>query len=648
MANERVREVKGPRGGAKRGMPHEKVEHPERIIGRLLKILFRNYGIHMVVVMLCIVTTVFSSVQGTMFTKTLIDSYITPMIGQANPDYGPLTGAILRVAGFYGLGVLAALVQAKLMVYVTQGTLRDLRNDLFDHMETLPVKYFDTHAHGDIMSVYTNDIDTLRQMISQSIPQLMNSAITIVSVFAMMVTLSVPLTVLTCVMVALMLTLSSFATKISAKNFAARQRGLGQLNGFIEETITGQKVVKVFCHEEESTKTFDELNEKLFEVSYKAEAYSGVVGPFSAQLGNASYVICAVVGCTLAINQYAGFTVGALASFLTFNKSFNMPINQITMQFNAIISALAGADRIFRLLDEEPEQDNGYVKLVNVEKPEEASEALVETSERTGLWAWKHTHQADGSVTYVPLQGDVTFGGVDFGYTDDKIVLHDIVLHAEPGQKVALVGSTGAGKTTITNLINRFYDIQDGKIRFDNININKIMKKDLRRSLGMVLQDTHLFTGTVKENIRYGRLDATDEEVEAAARLANADGFIRRLPQGYDTMLKGDGANLSQGQRQLLAIARAAIADPPVLILDEATSSIDTRTEKIVQDGMDKLMQGRTTFVIAHRLSTIRNADKILVLEQGRIVEQGNHEELLSKKGRYYQLYTGKRPELAG
>ena len=649
MANERVREVKGPRGGAKRGMPHEKVEHPEKIIGRLFGILFRNYGIHMAAVMICILTTVLSSVQGTMFTKTLIDSYITPMIGQTNPDYGPLTGAILRVAGFYGLGVLAALVQAKLMVYVTQGTLRDLRDDLFDHMETLPVKYFDTHAHGDIMSVYTNDIDTLRQMISQSIPQLMNSAITIVSVFAMMVTLSIPLTALTCVMVALMLTLSSFATKISAKNFAARQRGLGQLNGFIEETITGQKVVKVFCHEEESTKTFDELNEKLFEVSYKAEAYSGVVGPFSAQLGNASYVICAVVGCTL-------------ASFLTFNKSFNMPINQITMQFNAIISALAGADRIFRLLDEEPEQDNGYVKLVNVEKKprgknadadssehsEAASSELAETTERTGLWAWKHTHQADGSVTYVPLQGDVTFGGVDFGYTDDKIVLHDIVLHAEPGQKVALVGSTGAGKTTITNLINRFYDIQDGKIRFDNININKIRKKDLRRSLGMVLQDTHLFTGTVKENIRYGRLDATDEEVETAARLANADGFIRRLPQGYDTMLKGDGANLSQGQRQLLAIARAAIADPPVLILDEATSSIDTRTEKIVQDGMDKLMQGRTTFVIAHRLSTIRNADKIIVLEQGRIVEQGNHEELLLKKGRYYQLYTGKRPELAG
>ena len=646
MAQERVQQVKGPHGGAKRGMPHEKVKNPGKITGRLLEILFRNYGIQMILVLICIVTTVLASVQGTMFTKTLIDSYITPMMGQKNPDYGPLAGAILRVACCYGLGVLAALVQARLMAYITQGTLRKMRDDLFEHMETLPIRYFDTHAHGDIMSVYTNDIDTLRQMISQSIPQLMNSAITIVSVFAMMVVLSVPLTILTCVMVAVMLLLSSFATKISAKNFAARQKGLGELNGFIEETITGQKVVKVFCHEEESTKSFDALNEALCEVSYKAEAYSGILGPFSTQLGNASYVICAVVGCTLAINQYAGFTVGALASFLTFNKSFNMPINQITMQFNSIISALAGAERIFRLLDEEPEQDNGYVRLVNV-KPA-APETLTETTERTGLWAWKHTHQADGSVTYVPLRGDVTMNGVDFGYTDDKMVLHDIVLHAEPGQKVAFVGSTGAGKTTITNLINRFYDIQDGKIRFDNININKIVKRDLRRSLGMVLQDTHLFTGTVKENIRYGRLDATDEEVEAAARLANADGFIRRLPQGYDTMLTGDGANLSQGQRQLLAIARAAVADPPVLILDEATSSIDTRTEKIVQDGMDKLMKGRTTFVIAHRLSTIRNADRIIVLEQGRIVEQGNHEELLAKKGRYYQLYTGKRPELAG
>ena len=660
MAQERVQQVKGPHGGAKRGMPHEKVKNPGKITGRLLEILFRNYGIQMILVLICIVTTVLASVQGTMCTKTLIDSYITPMMGQKNPDYGPLAGAILRVACCYGLGVLAALVQARLMAYITQGTLRKMRDDLFEHMETLPIKYFDTHAHGDIMSVYTNDIDTLRQMISQSIPQLMNSAITIVSVFAMMVVLSVPLTILTCVMVAVMLLLSSFATKISAKNFAARQKGLGELNGFIEETITGQKVVKVFCHEEESTKKFDALNEALCDVSYKAEAYSGILGPFSTQLGNASYVLCAVVGCTLAINQYAGFTVGALASFLTFNKSFNMPINQITMQFNSIISALAGAERIFRLLDEEPEQDNGYVTLVNVkpahetETPEglianpEVQGDLVETTELTGFWAWKHTHQADGSVTYVPLRGDVTMNDVDFGYTDDKLVLHDIVLHAEPGQKMAFVGSTGAGKTTITNLINRFYDIQDGKIRFDNININKIVKRDLRRSLGMVLQDTHLFTGTVKENIRYGRLDATDEEVMAAARLANADGFIRRLPQGYDTMLTGDGANLSQGQRQLLAIARAAVADPPVLILDEATSSIDTRTEKIVQDGMDKLMKGRTTFVIAHRLSTIRNADRIIVLEQGRIVEQGNHEELLEKKGRYYQLYTGKRPELAG
>ena len=698
MAEERVKKVNGPGNGRKRGMPREKVKNPGKILGRLMGILFRNYGIHMIVVMICIVTTVLSSVQGTMFTKTLIDTYITPMLGQTDPDYGPLAGAILRVACFYGLGVLAALVQARLMVYVTQGTLEKLREQLFEHMETLPIKYFDTHAHGDIMSIYTNDIDTLRQMISQSIPQLMNSAITIVSVFAMMVVLSVPLTVLTCVMVVIMLVLSSFATRISGKNFAARQKGLGVLNGFIEETMTGQKVVKVFCHEEESIQKFDEVNEALFKVSYKAEAYSGIMGPISTQLGNASYVICAVVGCALAINQYAGFTVGALASFLTFNKSFNMPINQVTMQFNSIISALAGADRIFALLDEKPEVDEGYVTLVNatVEKKQDAAArsadgnaaaesaqgtaadaasvaALVdentadrdgasaaaekalasmyritESEKRTGQWAWKHIHKADGSVTYVPLHGDVTFGGVDFGYTDEKMVLHDIVLHAEPGQKVALVGSTGAGKTTITNLINRFYDIQDGKIRYDHININKISKKDLRRSLGMVLQDTHLFTGTVRENIRYGRLDASDAEVEAAAKLANADGFIRRLPQGYDTMLHGDGANLSQGQRQLLAIARAAIADPPVLILDEATSSIDTRTEKIVQDGMDRLMNGRTTFVIAHRLSTIRNADLILVLEQGRIVERGNHEELLEQKGRYYQLYTGKRPELAG
>ena len=677
MAQE-SRKIGGPGRGPRRGMPRQKVENPGKIIRRLLGILFRNYGIHMLLVLVCIVATVLASVRGTMFTKTLIDRYITPMMGQENPDYGPLARAILQVAVYYGIGVLAALVQARLMVYVTQGTLRNLREQLFDHMEKLPIRYFDTNAHGDIMSIYTNDIDTLRQMISQSIPQLMNSAITIVSIFAMMVVLSVPLTILTCVMVGVTMFFSSLATRVSARNFTARQKGLGALNGFIEETMAGQKVVKVFCHEEETTKKFDELNEALNEVSYKAEAYSGIMGPISTQLGNASYVLCAVVGCLLAINQYAGFTVGALASFLTFNKSFNMPVNQVAMQFNSIIMALAGAERIFALLDEKPEEDEGYVTLVNahIRRKENAPAApvnadeladaaadgasaameealaaryeITECSERTGQWAWKHVHQANGSVTYVPLQGDVTFGGVDFGYTNEKMVLHDIELHAQPGQKVALVGSTGAGKTTITNLINRFYDIQDGKIRYDHINIGKIAKKDLHRSLGMVLQDTHLFTGTVMENIRYGRLDATDEEVKAAARLANADGFIRRLPDGYDTMLKGDGANLSQGQRQLLAIARAAIADPPVLILDEATSSIDTRTEKIVQDGMDRLMKGRTTFVIAHRLSTIRNADLILVLEQGRIVERGNHDQLIEQKGRYYQLYTGKRPELAG
>ena len=727
MAEERVKEMNGgPGGRPKRGMPAEKVDHPWLIIGRLLQLLWKWYGIQMVLVVACIAATVLCNVQGTMFTKTLIDDYITPMLGQSEPDYGPLAGAIGRVACFYGLGVVSALVQSRTMVYVTQGTLDKLRRQLFTHMEGLSIKYFDMHQRGDIMSIYTNDIDTLRQMVSQSIPQLMNSLITIVSVFSMMITLSVPLTLLTCAMVCVMLLLTSIATKAASHNFAARQKQLGALNGFIEETITGQKVVKVFCHEEESTKRFDELNEELFEVAYRSEAYSGIIGPFNSQLGNTSYVLCAVVGCTLAINQYAGFTVGALASFLTFNKSFNMPINQVSMQVNAIISALAGAQRIFTLLDEEPEHDEGYVNLVNakITRPEEqrgsfaradgavqggvsgapgscspadssrpeekydssghaAAQAegsaqsdqacdiphseekydsagqsglpddaddiiIEETTERTGAWAWRHTHQADGSVTYRLQRGDVTFDHVDFGYTDDKMVLHDITLHAKPGQKIALVGSTGAGKTTITNLINRFYDIQDGKIRVDDINVNKIKKQDLRRSMGMVLQDTHLFTGTVRENIRYGRLDATDEEVEAAARLANAESFIKRLPQGYDSMLKGDGANLSQGQRQLLAIARAAIADPPVLILDEATSSIDTRTEKIVQDGMDRLMAGRTTFVIAHRLSTIRNADIILVLEDGRIVEQGSHEELLDLGGRYYQLYTGKKPELAG
>ena len=645
MAEEKSQEFKGPGGRRMAGRPRPKVDNPGLLFKRIMSYVFKYYGIQIIVVLLCIILAVFANVQGTMFTRTLIDNYITPMLGQPNPDFGPLLGAMARVACFYGVGIAAAFTQQVIMVHVNQGTLKRLREDLFDHMESLPIKYFDTHSHGDIMSVYTNDIDTLRQMISQSIPQLFNSAITIVSILSMMLVLSIPLTFLTLAMVALMLFTTMQVTKRSGRNFIAQQKNIGKLNGFVEETMTGQKVVKVFCHEEEAIKTFDELNEELYQSAYKANAFANIIGPVNAQMGNANYVVVALVGGLLALNSYAGFTVGGLASFLTFNKSFSMPINQVSMQFNSIIMALAGAERVFKLLDEKPETDEGYVMLVNCEYDENGN--IVETEKHTGQWAWKHYHkQSDHSTTYQKLEGDVTFNHVDFGYRDDKMVLHDIVIHAKPGEKVALVGSTGAGKTTITNLINRFYDIQDGKIRYDNININKIKKADLRRSLGIVLQDTHLFTGTVRDNIRYGKLDATEEEIVAAAKLANADSFIRRLPQGYDTMLKGDGANLSQGQRQLLAIARAAIADPPVLILDEATSSIDTRTEKIVQDGMDKLMHGRTTFVIAHRLSTIKNSDTILVLEQGRIVERGNHEELLEQKGHYYQLYTGKSDAL--
>lgn len=626
----------GP-GRQPRGMKSQ-VKNPGELFLRLMKYVLKDYKFHCISVVVLIVVSVLCNVQGTMFMKNLIDEYITPFLLSDNPNFTPLAHAIAKVAAFYALGVLATFGYNRLMVNVTQGTLRNLRNDLFSHMEKLPIKYFDTHAHGDIMSVYTNDIDTLRQMISQSMPQLLNSGITIVSVFISMLILSIPLTIVTMVMVGIMVFCSKKSAGQSGAYFAKQQKDLGTVNGYIEEMMNGQKVVKVFCHEEENMQNFKKLNDELYISADRANTFANFLGPINAQIGNISYVICAIVGGVLALGKVGGFTLGGLASFLTFNKSFSMPINQISMQMNAIVMAMAGADRIFRLMDEKEELDEGYVTLVNT-KEEDGN--LTECEERTERWAWKHRHQNDGSVDYVEVKGEVVFNGVDFGYNDEKIVLHDIKLYAKPGQKIAFVGSTGAGKTTITNLINRFYDIQDGKIRYDGININKIKKADLRRSLGIVLQDTHLFTGTVRDNIRFGKLDATDEEIVAAAKLANADSFIRRLPDGYDTMLTGDGANLSQGQRQLLAIARAAIADPPVLILDEATSSIDTRTERIVQDGMDKLMHGRTTFVIAHRLSTVRNSDCIMVLEQGRIIERGTHDELIEEKGRYYQLYTG-------
>ncbi len=638
MANERVARVPaGPRGQMNaRGMPKQKVK--KGTVKRLLGYILRGNKLKLLTVIICIVINAAASVSSSLFLKTLIGDYIEPLLKTASPNFGGLLGAILKMAAIYLCGIVAVYIQNRVMAIVAQGVLKTIRDDMFAHMQTLPIKYFDTNTHGDIMSRYTNDTDTLRQMISQTVPQTLSSAVTVVAVFSAMCSLSWHLTIFVIISVVLMLLITGQVAKRSGKFFVKQQKSLGDVNGYIEEMINGQKVIKVFCHEDATKVDFDKKNEELFENAYHANKFANVIGPVNNNLGHLQYVLVAVLGGLLSVNGVGGLTFASVASFMQLSKSFVMPINQLSQQLNAVVMALAGAERIFDLLDEKEEADNGYVTLVNAKK--NADGTLEESEKRTGLWAWKHPHK-DGSVTYTELKGEVRFFDVDFAYTEGKDVLHDISLYAEPGQKVAFVGATGAGKTTITNLINRFYDIADGKIRYDDININKIKKSDLRRSLGIVLQDTNLFTGTVMENIRYGKLDATDEEVFKAAKLANADGFIKRLPDGYNTMLTGNGANLSQGQRQLLSIARAAVADPPVMILDEATSSIDTRTETLVQSGMDALMKGRTVFVIAHRLSTVQNSDVIMVLDHGRIIERGNHEKLIAEKGVYCKLYTG-------
>ena len=615
-------------------------KNPMKALGRLLRYVLKEYKLACITVVVSILISALAILSISMFMQKLIDVYIEPMMKQSTPDYGPLAHRMLGLGLILVLGIICAYAYNRIMVNVTQGTMKRLRVELFERMESLPISFFDTHAHGDIMSVYTNDVDTLRQVISQSMPQLINSSITFISTLIAMIVLDIPLTVLSVVMVLIMIKATSSLGAKSGRYFMKQQKELGRVNGYIEEMMSGQKVVKVFCHEEKAYDDFCKLNRSLQDSAYKANMIANITMPVNANLGNISYVLCAVLGGVLAVNGWSGLTIGTLVAFLTLNKSFTMPVTQISQQINAIVMAAAGADRVFTMTDEKPEEDEGYVELVNAKK--DADGNLTEAEERTGLWAWRHRHET-GEVTYRELTGEVEFENVDFGYNPDKIVLHDINMYAKPGQKIAFVGSTGAGKTTITNLINRFYDIQDGKIRYDNINIGKIRKPDLRRSLGIVLQDTHLFTGTVMDNIRYGKLDATDEECIKAAKLANAHDFIKRLPDGYNTVLTGDGSNLSQGQRQLLAIARAAVADPPALILDEATSSIDTRTEAMVSKGMDALMEGRTSFVIAHRLSTVKDADCIMVMEQGRIIERGTHDQLIDMKGRYYQLYTGKK-----